>query len=128
VCIPGEGWSISTFRRTSYGADRAINRALIERNGVRQLVYYWYQERGRQIASEYWSRWYLLYDAIMTDRSDGALVRVITPIASDESDEDADHRLRRFIRAVEPTLTRFLPSGGSSGTRPAAHRPENMAE
>jgi exosortase D (VPLPA-CTERM-specific) len=128
VCIPGDGWSISTFRRTSYGADRPINRALIERNGVRQLVYYWYQERGRQIASEYWSRWYLLYDAIMMDRSDGALVRVITPIASDESDEDADHRLRRFIHAVEPTLTRFLPSGESSGTRLAAHRPENMAE
>lgn len=128
VCIPGDGWSISTFRRTSYGTDRPVNRALIERNGVRQLVYYWYQERGRQIASEYWSRWYLLYDAIMMDRSDGALVRVITPIASDESDEDADLRLRRFIHAVEPTLTRFLPSGEASGTRLATHRPENMAE
>ncbi len=128
VCIPGDGWSISTFRRISYGTDHPVNRALIERNGVRQLVYYWYQERGRQIASEYWSRWYLLYDAVAMDRSDGALVRLITPIESDESDEHADHRLREFIRALEPALNGFLPSRDVRATWADTHRPENKTE
>lgn len=128
VCIPGDGWSISKFRRTSYSADRPVNRALIEQNGVRQLVYYWYQERGRQTASEYWSRWYLLYDAIMMNRSDGALVRLITPIASDESEQDAEHRLRQFIPALDPTLNRFLPFGDLPGTTLAAHSPKTKAE
>lgn len=126
VCIPGDGWSISSFERASYGADAPVNRAVIERNGSRQLVYYWYQERGRQIASEYWSRWYLIYDAIMMNRSDGALVRLVTPISSDESDSDADNRLQVFMRAVEPSLNRFVPSNDSTSATLALQRPENM--
>ena len=73
VCIPGDGWSITKLERTSYGAGQPLNRAIIERNGSKQLVYYWYEERGRRIASEYWSKWYLLSDAITKNRSDGAL-------------------------------------------------------
>ena len=111
VCIPGDGWSISTFERTSYGPDRPLNRAVIERNGSRQLVYYWYEERGRKIASEYWSKWYLLYDVLTKNRSDGALVRVITPILPDELERDADARLQLFIRNLGSTLNAFLASG-----------------
>ena len=58
VCIPGDGWSITKLERTSFGAEHPLNRAIIERNGSKQLVYYWYEERGRRIASEYWSKWY----------------------------------------------------------------------
>ncbi len=128
VCIPGDGWSISSLNRTSYGADRPINRVLIERNGSRQLVYYWYEERGRRTASEYWSRWYLMYDAITMNRSDGALVRLVTPISSDESDQDADNRLRLFIRALGPSLNRFLPSGDVPRTTLALHRAQNTTQ
>lgn len=128
VCIPGDGWSISSFLRTSYGVDRPVNHVLIERNGSRQLVYYWYQERGRRIASEYWSRLYLIYDAITMNRSDGALVRLVTPISTDEFEEDADKRLRLFIQALEPSLNRFLPSGDVPRTTVALHRPTNTTQ
>ena len=97
VCIPGSGWSITKFERTNAGPDHPINRAIIEQNGSRQLVYYWYEERGRAIASEYWSKWYLLYDAVTKNRSDGALVRLITKISPGELERDADQRLQSFI-------------------------------
>ncbi len=59
VCIPGNGWSIAKLGRTRFSSGQPLNRAIIERNGSKQLVYYWYEERGRWIASEYWSKWYL---------------------------------------------------------------------
>ena len=110
VCIPGDGWSITKLERTSYGAEQPLNRAIIERNGSKQLVYYWYEERGRWIASEYWSKWYLLSDAITKNRSDGALVRLITPVLPGELERDADNRLQSFMRDLLPGLSGYLPS------------------
>jgi exosortase D (VPLPA-CTERM-specific) len=109
VCIPGDGWSITKLERTSYGAEQPLNRAMIERNGSKQLVYYWYEERGRRIASEYWSKWYLLSDAITKNRSDGALVRLITTVLPSELERDADQRLQLFMHDLLPNLGGYLP-------------------
>jgi exosortase D (VPLPA-CTERM-specific) len=114
VCIPGSGWSITKFERTSAGPDHQINRAVIEQNGSRQLVYYWYEERGRAIASEYWSKWYLLYDAVTKNRSDGALVRLVTKLSPNELERDADLRLQSFIHDLRPVLAAYLPSGNAT--------------
>jgi exosortase D (VPLPA-CTERM-specific) len=110
VCIPGGGWLITKLEKISLDAGRPLNRAIIERNGTKQLVYYWYEERGRWIASEYWSKWYLLADAITKNRSDGSLVRLITAVAPDELERDADHRLQLFIHDMLPSLSGYLPS------------------
>ena len=109
-CIPGDGWSITKFERTSLGRDRPVNRAMIERNGSKQLVYYWYEERGKRITTEYWSKWYLLYDAITKNRSDGALVRLTTALRPGELERDADARLQQFIHDLGSTLNGFLAS------------------
>ena len=109
-CIPGDGWEITKFDRTSLDNGRPINRATIERNGSKQLVYYWYEERGKRITIEYWSKWYLLYDAITKNRSDGALVRLTTALRPGELEQDADARLRQFIRDLGSTLNGFLAS------------------
>jgi exosortase D (VPLPA-CTERM-specific) len=112
VCVPGDGWLITNFERTSYGlgAGQPLNRATIERNGSKQIVYYWYEERGRRIASEYWSKWYLLADAITKNRSDGALVRLITSVLPGELERDADNRLQLFMQDLLPNLSGYLPS------------------
>lgn len=115
VCIPGNGWAITAFGRTNDGAGHPVNRAIIERSGAKQLVYYWYEERGRKIASEYWSKWYLLRDAITMNRSDGALVRLTTPILENEQEQDADNRLRLFIHDLGATLNPYLASGDAPG-------------
>jgi len=110
VCIPGGGWSITGLERLDADTTHPLNRAIIERNGSKQLVYYWYEERGRSIASEYWSKWYLLSDALTKNRSDGALVRLITAVAPGELEGDADNRLRVFMQDLQPRLREYLPS------------------
>jgi exosortase D (VPLPA-CTERM-specific) len=116
VCIPGTGWLITKLERASFGALHPFNRATIERGGSKQLVYYWYEERGRSIASEYWSKWYVLFDAITKNRSDGALVRLITTISPGEIEGDADNRLRAFMEDLLPRLRGFLPSEAAANS------------
>ena len=113
VCLPGDGWLITDFKRISYdglGSALPINRVIIDKNGEKELVYYWFDERGRNIASEYWAKWYLLADAITKNRTDGALIRLITSIAPGESQGDADQRLQSFMRAVVPVLPTYFPA------------------
>jgi exosortase D (VPLPA-CTERM-specific) len=114
VCIPGNGWQITQFERTSYRVPDGdttlpLNRAVIERESEKQVVYYWFEQRGRRVANEYMSKWYLLEDAIYLNRTDGALVRLTTALYPDEDAKDADDRLRAFARDSLPSLTKFLP-------------------
>ncbi len=115
VCLPGGGWLITKFERTVFADDGLkaplpLNRAIMEQSSSRQLVYYWFVQRGRLVANEYWSKWYLLLDSIFSNRTDGALVRLITEIAPNETDRDADLRLQSFIRDLQPTLAAYLPA------------------
>ena len=115
VCLPGNGWQITTIERTSYSNSNLnlslpLNRVIIARGSQRQLVYYWFDERGMKIANEYWSKLYLLRDAILRNRTDGALVRLTTPIYPGESESDADKRLQDFTQSVVPNLVGYLPS------------------
>ena len=114
VCMPGGGWQITGFERTASTSDVSkpsfpLNRAVIERNSTKQIVYYWFVQRGRMIANEYASKWFLLTDAILENRTDGALVRVTTPLYPGEVEENADQRLRSFIQELQPRLEAYLP-------------------
>lgn len=116
-CIPGSGWQIIKFEPTSYtdaASKLPLNRVLIEKNSIKQVVYYWFDERGRKIANEYWAKWYLHADAIVMNRTDGALVRLITQIYSGETERDADERLQAFIRDTVPSLSEYLPREATS--------------
>ena len=115
-CLPGAGWSPVSFSRIAVpvsegSADRApitINRYVIEKGLDRQLVLYWYQSHGRVVASEYWGKIYLVLDAIRSNRTDGALVRITTPIISSEA--DAEQRAIGFAQELFPYLGKYLPS------------------
>ena len=99
VCIPGGGWQITKIEQKSYaenGAEFPLNRVIIERNSTKQLVDYWFDERGRKFADEFLAKWYLLADAIVMKRTDGALVRLTTQIYNGEAERDADRRLQSF--------------------------------
>ena len=114
VCIPGGGWQIVNFARTRYNnPDRAIglplNRVVIAQDKAKQLVYYWFVQRGRNVANEYWSKWFLFVDAIAQNRTDGALVRLVTPLYPNEPEDAADRRLQSFIDEMEPRLRAYLP-------------------
>ena len=119
---------ITKFDRTNFRDDESsidfpFNRAVIERDSKRQLVYYWFVQRGRRVANEYWSKWYLFTDALLKNRTDGALVRLTTPIGAAENERDADRRLQSFIRELEPRLTQYLPPETISDQKSATTRP-----
>ena len=124
VCIPGNGWQITNLERTHYRSNDLnvslpLNRVVIARGSDKQLVYYWFDERGMKIANEYWSKLYLLRDAIFKNRTDGALVRLTTPLYPGEAESDADKRLQEFTRVVVPNLAGYLPSGSVKPIKPA---------
>jgi exosortase D (VPLPA-CTERM-specific) len=114
VCVPGGGWSITDLERTEIMFDGRqaplnVNRAVIQNGSHRQLVYYWFKQRGRDIANEYWMKWYLLSDSLTRNRTDGSLVRLTTPILPDEKDTDAEQRLQEFLSAVDKKLDNYVP-------------------
>jgi len=122
VCLPGGGWLITRLEQRDFGgagSPQPFNRVIIQKDSARDLVYYWFDERGRTVADEYWAKWYLLTDSIVKNRTDGALVRLSTAISPNESEADADQRLRSFMSAALPHLADYLP-GSTARTANAA--------
>lgn len=118
-CLPGAGWEPVAKGRleipvsTATGARTlSVNRYVIQKGVDRQLVVYWYQSHGRVVASEYASKVYLVWDAVRSNRSDAALVRVITPVpdGSPEADAAAERRAIGFVQGLFPRLSDYLPS------------------
>ena len=89
----------------------SVNRYVIQKGLDRQLVLYWYQSHGRVIANEYWSKFYLIRDAVALNRTDAALVRVIVPIApnSDGASARAEQQAVEFVQKLYPVLPAYLP-------------------
>lgn len=118
-CLPGAGWepvsqTIMTFPdpRHPGGSPAEGNRYVIQKGLDRVLVLYWFQSHGRIVASEYWSRFYLLTDAVKMDRTDGAIVRLTAPINTRLADGEqrAEQSTINFASALLPKLDAFLPN------------------
>jgi EpsI family protein len=114
-CIPGAGWEpLSNSRipiEIGNGTSIIVNRYIVQKGLDRQLVLYWYQSHGRAVASEYWSKLYLIGDAVRLNRTDGALVRVIAPIALGSVDDGAaaEREATGFVQTFHPQLDSYLP-------------------
>lgn len=114
-CIPGDGWQITQFGQARLenvvvnGKALKVNRAVIEKGDSRQLVYYWFDQRGRDITDEFMVKWYLFYDSIAMNRTDGALVRLVTNLGKFEDTASADKRLQEFMQDLVPQLPAYLP-------------------
>jgi EpsI family protein len=113
-CLPGAGWvfeSSSTINLVDVnGKPHQVGEYVIANGTNKQFVVYWYQAHGRSVASEYKAKVYMVLDAIRMNRTDGALVRVITPISSGENISDAKARVEMFTRQLTPLLPRFIPN------------------
>ena len=114
ICLPSAGWEISGLEVIDAPADAAgapftLNRAYIQKGLDRMVVYYWYDQQGVRTASSYYAKLLMTVTKVQTGRSDGAIVRLLTPIAKGESDAAAEQRLKDALRAVVEPLPRFLP-------------------
>jgi EpsI family protein len=111
-CLPGSGWVMSNPARITVTAPgRAafeVNKYLIENGGKREIMIYWYQGRGRVIASEYWGKIYTVLDSVRLRRSDGAMVRVMVPVGSSEA--TALGAAVELAANVSAALPEFVPN------------------
>jgi EpsI family protein len=112
-CLPGAGWAPVENNRITLGlpghAPFPANRYVIAKGDARQLVLYWYWAHDRGVASEYWAKFYLVKDSIRMNRSDGALVRIVTPMVSGETADATQQRLFLFASNVVPLLDDYIP-------------------
>jgi exosortase D (VPLPA-CTERM-specific) len=114
TCIPGGGWQMTDIEEVavpvgSSGRQQMVNRAIIRKDEQRQLVYYWFKQRDRVLTNEYAVKWYIFKDGITRHRSDGALLRLVTPVLTTETVEQADARLASVLGAVAPRLADYVP-------------------
>ena len=115
VCLPVGGWEVFSIDPTPvsipgtvYG-DFNVNRAVIQKGMSKQLVYYWFEQRGQRMTGDYAAKFSVVWDSLTRGRSDGALVRFVTPITPGETEADADARMQRFMAEALKLLPRFVP-------------------
>ena len=115
VCLPTGGWEVASidpyplsFPGTVYG-DFEVNRAVIQNGLTQQVVYYWFDQRGRQMTNDYKAKATVVWDSLTIGRTDGALVRFVTPVGEGEPIEEADARIQRFMAELLPMLPRYIP-------------------
>lgn len=88
-CLPGAGWVMTDPQyvtiATTDGRSFQANRYTIENGPYREVMIYWYQGRGRAVASEYTDKLNTIWDSVTRSRTDGALVRVMTSVGGDEA-------------------------------------------
>lgn len=111
-CLPGSGWepmsSSAVLVDMGNGRKHKINRYLVEKDGKRMLVMYWYQEHDRIVADEYSGKMYLMWDSIHHSQRDGALVRFSAPVRDGLSESQTAEQITQFIRLASPDITSTL--------------------
>jgi EpsI family protein len=113
-CLPGGGWQFMQQGIVGEGEERNMlghpyNRIVMKQGDTNILVYYWYDQRGKKFADEIWMKVNLLWDVATTQRSDGAMIRLMTQVEPEETVADAEARLGRFYGELSPKLPAYIP-------------------
>ena len=113
-CLPGAGWVFESSEyvelKDAAGQEHQVGEYIIASGSTKQFVIYWYQAHGRSVANEYMAKIYMATDAMRMNRTDGSLVRVITPIDPREPISAARARAESFTALLSPLLPRFIPN------------------
>ncbi len=115
ACLPGGGWRLESFEQYSVpdvgpeGKPLQVNRSVVAMGDDRQVVYYWFEQRGRNLTNEYLVKWYMFWDALSINRTDGALVRLTVQVSDVSEIDEADEQLADFLRDMYPTIYYYIP-------------------
>jgi EpsI family protein len=112
-CLPGAGWVFDSSGTTALagpaGKPIEVGEYVISNGPAKDEVLYWYQSQGKAIAGDYKAKLYMLANSIRSNRTDAALVRVITPVREGESQAAAHQRAVGFAEKFVPLLPRYIP-------------------
>jgi exosortase D (VPLPA-CTERM-specific) len=115
TCIPGGGWEITSLRTMEVPANDAattvlqVNRLVIQKADAKQIVYYWFKQRDRVLANEYLVKFFLFWDALAKQRTDGALIRLTASVQPGHDEDEADRVLADFTKSVNPLMSQYVP-------------------
>ena len=115
ACLPGGGWRLESFDQYSVpdvgpeGNPLQVNRSVVAMGDDRQVVYYWFEQRGRNLTNEYLVKWYMFWDALSINRTDGALVRLTVQVRDVSEIDEADEQLAEFLRDMYPKIYYYIP-------------------
>jgi exosortase D (VPLPA-CTERM-specific) len=115
TCVPGSGWhfdktsTVSITTKAGNSDKIKVRRAVIRYGSSKQIVYFWFSQRGRILTNSYQLKFYNFWDALILQRTDGALIRLITPLYKNDTLSDADARLQNFVRDIMPVLNEYIP-------------------
>jgi EpsI family protein len=101
-CLPGAGWEVlrsGTRAVEADGVSHVVNHYTLKNGPATAIVYYWYQGRGRIVASEYQVKWNLLRDAALLGHTEEALVRVVAYVNPPGGSKDSASVERAFAEA-----------------------------
>ncbi len=111
-CLPGAGWEMQQPEvieiTTPDGKIFEANRYKIKNGKFEEIMLYWYQGRGRAVASEYKDKVYTVLDSVLRQRSDGSMVRVMTAVGKDES--KAEREAIDLAAQTADQLSEFIPN------------------
>ena len=123
VCLPAGGWEIFklepydvSFPNTAFETF-SVNRAIIQNGLQQQVVYYWFEQRGQRFTNDFKAKLSVVYDCLTIGRTDGALVRFVSPIGPGETEADVDARIQDVMGGVLKRLPRFIPPLAEGQTR-----------
>ena len=114
-CMPGGGWNMTTIEDVAlppnglYTNGVTIKKAIVQKGAERQVVLYWFQNRGRIISSEYWEKIYLVLDAVFKQRRDGSFIRIIAKIPPNATEEAFTRDMLSFAQKTMEIATEFIP-------------------
>jgi EpsI family protein len=109
-CLPGSGWEpldAAVITVPVASGEIAVNRYLVQKDSELMLVFYWYQSQGRSTASEVDARIHMARNAVFRNRTDGALIRISSPIYGSVADTEA--MVVRYVQTIQPRLADYLP-------------------
>ena len=113
-CLPGAGWYFESSKHINLtdarGKVHRVGEYVISDGDIKEFVIYWYFAHGRSVASEYMAKFYLVADAIRTNRTDGSLIRVMVPIDPTKGTTAAKAGAEIFTEQLMPLLPRFIPN------------------
>ncbi len=111
-CLPGAGWNPveSTIYQLQLDDGRKVpvNLYALRKGLDEEIVVYWYQSHGRVIASEYWGKFYLIYDAMRLNRTDAALVRIVVPVTNGD-EAAAKQQAFAFAKSITSSIDQVIP-------------------
>ena len=115
VCLPGAGWEIAWLERADIATEMQsaspfkINKAIIQKGQQRMMVYYWFKQNNRQLAWDIAAKFWLTVDTVRHGRPDGGIVRLTTIIGQNETEADAEVRLKEVLTEIQGSVSRFIP-------------------